>query len=101
MRKTFDFKCKECGALDVILVENPEEMQPCNDCGEVGMERVWITMPGITRASYIDSQKTARASEMKSLKRAAKLEVEAAGARPEDARAIKREIKELRKAPKK
>jgi len=57
-------------------------------------------MPGTTRASFIDSSKTARAKEFKDLKQAAKLEVDKANMKPKDRTEINKEIKRLQQVKK-
>lgn len=93
----YDFKCEECGEITEAVVPYEDREQPvsCSNC--LGNAyKTWIKMPGTTRASYIDSVKTARADEVRDLKRAANLEVEKSNMRPEERGGINKEIKRLK-----
>lgn len=99
MLKAFDFQCQECGFHDVEYVDDPKETLPCPECEAKAYFRVWVKMPGVTRASYIDSNKTARAAEFAGEKRAAQLDVQAASLdhKSDEYKGLKKEAKELRK----
>ena len=95
---TYDYLCSDCGITEVVIVryEDRDEKQLCSYCGRDTMARYYGKMPGITRASYIDSNKTARAKELVDLKRAAKLEVDKAGMRAGDRAEVNKEIRKLK-----
>lgn len=102
MPPIYDMACQVCmfegdAFINSSEVENPIE---CPDCGQISYKRVWRKMPGTTRASYIDSNKTARAKDLEGLKRAAHLEVQKAGTKPSERGEISKEIKELTKIKK-
>lgn len=93
----YEYRCKDCEIIVEEFRKYDDRDLPasCLMCkGEA--TRTWATMPGITRASYIDSRKTARAAEFGDLKMAAKLESEAANLPPEKRGEIKKEIKKLK-----
>lgn len=95
----YDGKCKECEEeADLVCswkeVDNTHE---CPACGKNEFVRVYKTMPGLTKASYIDSSKTARAREVSIHKKAANLEVAKASAKHEDRKDIQKEINNLKK----
>jgi putative FmdB family regulatory protein len=98
----YDGECQECKAEQELFIPSAEVdlLHPCESCGKVGVKRVWKNMPGTTRASFIDSSKTARASEFKDLRQAAKLEVDKANMKPKDRAEISKEIKRLQKIKK-
>jgi hypothetical protein len=54
-------------------------------------------MPGLTKASFIDSSKTTRAKDMHDLKRVAQLEVERANLPAEERKEVNKEIRERKK----
>ena len=95
----YDGACMGCGAESSLFIDSSEVDNTfiCEECGEEKVRRVWRRMPGLTKASYIDSNKTARARDMQDMKDAAKLEVQKAGMRREDRAEISKEIKEKTK----
>jgi predicted nucleic acid-binding Zn ribbon protein len=102
VKKAYDGECGACGKLDTIYISSSQvnDLHECGECGKVEVKRVWRRMPGVTRASYIDSNKTSRGKVMREMKEAAHLEVKKAGARPEDKADIAKEIHELTKIKK-
>jgi len=70
-------------------------LQPCEEC-QADSSRIYLSMPGVTRASYIDSTKTARARDMQDLKTAAKFEVERANLPHSERGEINSAIKKLK-----
>lgn len=76
----YDYICNNCGLAEVQFVAYEDRDKPryCSICNKLSMVKVWMNMPGTTRASYIDSSKTSRAKEFADIKAASKLEVEKA-----------------------
>lgn len=95
----YDSLCEACGVEDTIIIPSSEveNYHKCEACGELKVKRVWRTMPGTTRASYIDSNKTARGKEMATHKQIAQLEVKKANAKPSERADISKEIRNLKK----
>ena len=95
---TYDYRCDNC---EIVIEEfrkyedrdTPAECMMCKG----PMNKTWVTMPGITRASYIDSGKTSRAKDLHDLKEVAKLEVQKANLPPDKRGEINKEIKERSK----
>lgn len=96
---SYDFKCGDCGHQDIFILsyEDRDKERRCNKCGDF-MIRFYAKMPGVTKASYIDSNKTARAKEMADMKQAAKLESEAGNLdkSSQEYRETKKAIRELK-----
>lgn len=69
---TYDYACPGCGIEEDRRVPlSQKDIQTCDKCGET-LKQVWKRFPGVTRASYIDSNKTARARSMEDVKAASK-----------------------------
>ncbi len=86
----YDFLCRECGT---IMIENHKwESRPDGIiCACGGIADYTIAMPNINgKASYLDGTK-----RFANMKEAAKLNVEAAGARNETKKEIAKEIKRM------
>lgn len=94
----YNYECKSCEIVweEFSSYEDREGPKHCSMCNELTGKKVWVRMPGITRASYIDSNKTARARELEPLKQAAKLEAESFNVPIEQRGEIKKEIKKLK-----
>jgi putative FmdB family regulatory protein len=94
---SYDYRCPDCEITEILVVKYEERdfNQPCSMCGKNSLVRFYGKMPGVTRASYIDSNKTARAREFINLKKAAQLEVDKANLPPEKRGEINSEIKKL------
>ncbi len=101
---TYDYSCKECGAEATYFksYEERDKGPACLLCPESkSMVRVYKKMPGITRASYIDSANTGRARSVYELKEIAKLEIKNAEAvMPDEKAGLQKEIKQRRKVKK-
>lgn len=99
MPPVYEYDCGKC-QTEVVLIVNKDDRdnQACPDCSN-SLTRVYRTMPGVTRASYIDSSKTARGKEFSDLKQAAKLEQEAFNLPPTSAErlGLLKESKERKK----
>jgi len=97
-----DFECKECGHEEELFIDHSEieNLHICNNCGKIALKRVFRKMPGLTKASYIDSKKTARAASVDKLRTAVKLEAEMQDLPVNKRGEIKSEINKLRKVQK-
>lgn len=94
----YEYLCQDCQqVIDKLKSYEDRDVPEKCSCGGIAT-RAYLSMPSVTRASYIDSKKTARAKELQDLKQAAKLEVERADMRPEERKEINKAINRLRKA---
>jgi putative FmdB family regulatory protein len=63
----YEYRCQECQTetIEFIRYELRDELLDCEACGELAvMKRYFGTMPGTTKASYIDGHKRPGWSDM-------------------------------------
>ena len=97
----YDYKCCACEITWTELRPYDERdniEEACLMCGETkDIKRVYLKMPGITKASYVDGQRRNN-KYIKDLKEKAKLEIERADTvNRETRREIDKEINKLQK----
>jgi hypothetical protein len=99
MPPVYDFQCQTCEYEDELNISSKEvnTLQHCISCDNISFKRVWKKMPGVTRASYIDSKDTKRGRDMDVHRKIAQLEIKEGNTPHKDRAEIRKEINKLKK----